>query len=319
MALESIPTLRIVTGKGGVGKTVTATALAVAYAQAGYKTLLAEINGGDRVAALLDAEPMGSQIRQVMDRLCIVDINPHDAMHEYALLTLRFEAVYKLVFENRLTQRFLRLVPSLNELVMLGKIWFHRQETTGPHQPRFDCIIVDAPATGHAMALLQAAQDVYGSVPPGPMRDNAVLIRDMLHDQAHTMLDIVTTAEEMPVTEAIELLNACGSTLGMKLGNIFVNQWVPPLPTGMIDTLAAVPGDASMAGAIRSLQIRAHKQQYGVQQLNRLPPRATAHVVQIPRVVTPELDREGIMALAAHLTALIAVAPTTTASQRNTP
>lgn len=284
-----------------MGKTVIATSLAAAYARAGYRTLLAEINGGDRIPALLDAEPAGSRITEVMDRLWVVDINPHDALHEYALLTLRFEAVYKLVFENRITQRFLRLVPSLNEVVMLGKIWFHRQETIGSQQPRFDCIVVDAPATGHAMALLQAAQSIADTVPPGPMRDNALLIRDMLQDHAHTMLDIVTTPEEMPITEAIELANACTPVLGMGLGKVFVNQWVEPLPKGMVTALHTASADPILTGAIRSLQIREHKQQYGAQQLARLPAHAASQVVHVPRVVLPEMDREAILRLATHL------------------
>ena len=80
------------------------------------------------MAALLQVEPVGYTLREVFEDLTVVDINPKEAIREYALLTLRFDAIYKAVFDNRLVRNFINLVPSLGELVMLGKVWFHAQE-----------------------------------------------------------------------------------------------------------------------------------------------------------------------------------------------
>lgn len=112
------PVIRFVSGKGGVGKTLAATAVALAEVRAGARVLVVEINGRDSVPALLGVEPSGYKTREIFN-FWHVDANPWDAIREYALLTLRVEALYKAVFENRLVRHFIRLVPSLPKLVML--------------------------------------------------------------------------------------------------------------------------------------------------------------------------------------------------------
>ncbi|RYF06388.1 MAG: hypothetical protein EOO40_09205, partial [Deltaproteobacteria bacterium] len=197
--------IHLVSGKGGVGKTATACAIALGARRAGKKVLLCELDGKDQTSALLGVPKVGYALQEVFEDLFVVDINPRDALHEYVLLILKFEALYRAVFENRLVRAFVDLVPSLSELVMLGKIWFHAVQTEHDRR-RFDVIVVDAPATGHLLALLEAPQAVYQTVPPGPMRDNAVLLRDMLRNPAQTQLHVVTTPEDSPVTEACTLL-----------------------------------------------------------------------------------------------------------------
>ena len=201
------PRLRIVTGKGGTGKTVVATALALAEARRGRTTLLAEAHGQHRVAALLGCTPGGPEIMPVTPNLFAVDMDVQAAIREYALLVLRFEALYRAVFENRVIRRFIRLIPSLGELVMLGKLWYHEQETS-EHGPRFDVIVFDAPATGHALAMLRAPALVEHAVPPGPLRDITRNLQALLRDHARTAVHVVTTPEEMPVSEASDIAAA---------------------------------------------------------------------------------------------------------------
>ena len=88
-------------------------------------------------------------------------------MREYALMILRFESIYSAVFENRLVRYFLRFIPSLQELVLLGKILFHLQEKRPDGSWRFDRIVIDAPATGHAITFLSVPQVIIDTVPPG--------------------------------------------------------------------------------------------------------------------------------------------------------
>lgn len=290
------PRLRFVTGKGGVGKTVTAAAIAVAEARAGRTALLAELNGRDRVASLLEVEPAGAQLREALERVYVVDMNPQAAMREYVLLTLRFEAVYKAVFENLMVRRFLRLIPSLGELVMLGKIWFHEQEQVGS-RPRFDVIVVDAPATGHALTLLRAPSVVLRVVPPGPLRDNTALIQGLLADKQKTVLHVVTTPEEMPVSEAVELEQAAADILSMRLGSTVINQRLMPLPPGSLDTLE-VDCQPSIEPLVDALRIREQKRRLGEEHLGRLPAHMLGHVVSLPRLVVPKFGRAAVEQLA---------------------
>ena len=291
------PKIRIVSGKGGVGKTVVTTALAMAHAQAGRRVLLCEMHGRDRVAALLQVEPVGYTLREVFEDLTVVDINPREAIREYALMTLRFDAVYKAVFDNRLVRNFINLVPSLGELVMLGKVWFHAEEQVHG-RPRFDVVLVDAPATGHAIALLGAPRAVHNTVPAGPMRDNAALLHGMLTDRERTALQIVTTPEEMPVTEALELATAARG-LGVALDRSVINQRLEPLPAGALEAVLPLRDDPVLMGTELALRLRESKRREGEDELQRLPAATLSTAISLPRLVRPEFNLQAVEALAA--------------------
>jgi anion-transporting ArsA/GET3 family ATPase len=288
--------LHLVSGKGGVGKTTVATALALAYAQAGTRVLLVELNGRDRVAALLKAEPVGYQLREVVDNLFVVDVNAREAMQEYILLTLRFETLYRALFANRLVDSFLRLLPALGELTMLGKVWYHAQQTTRG-KPRFGAIVVDAPATGHARALFAAPKAVAASVPPGPMRTNADNLHAMLTDATHTTLHVVTTPEAMPIAEALELYEAAEAQ-GMATGPTVINQLLPPLPAEALAALAHLETDGDASGAYRALARRARRRQQGLAQLQRLPEAVRQQAVHLPLLPDPTMTLATVQKLA---------------------
>lgn len=292
------PRLRIVTGKGGVGKTTVAAALALAEARRGKKVLLAEVNGRDRASLLLGVEPTGSKLTTVLPNLSLVDMNPRDTLREYVLLTFKFETVYKAVFENRFVKHFLRLVPSLGELMMLGKIWYHeREEENG--RKRFDVIIIDAPATGHAIAMLRAPSVVQSTVPPGPLRENARAMDTLLRDTKRTVLHVVTTPEEMPVNETVEIERAIGDDMGVSIGTTFLNQRISALVPEIVPTLdQSAKTTPTLAEAAHTLHARENRRTAGEQNLQRLPHKMLRDSVSIPRIVTADFGRKSLEAIA---------------------
>ncbi|MEM6732743.1 MAG: ArsA-related P-loop ATPase [Myxococcota bacterium] len=287
--------VHVVTGKGGVVKTTAATALGLALARRGKRVLLAEVNGGERVTTLLEANRVGSEMREVLEGLHVVDMNPRDAIHEYALLTFRFEAVYSAVFENRFVKHFLRLVPSLSELVMLGKLWFHHEEQREDGTDRFDHIVIDAPATGHAISMLRAPHVVQRTVPPGPLRDNAKNIATMLSERS--VMHVVTTPEEMPVNEARELERAAADLIGITMGTTFINQRLTALDPEAIPTLMSQEQEW-VAALGRALDVRQSKQKLGEEQLERLPNIMLRDAVTFPRLVNNQFRRDSVETLA---------------------
>ncbi len=210
--------LLVTTGKGGVGKSTVSAALALAAAGRGKRVLVCEVNTQERISVLLGARPVGTEIRRIADNVDAVVVRPAESMRQYGLMQLRYRAVYKAVFENRFVARFLRFIPSLPELVMLGKILHHVREA------KWDVVVVDAPATGHGISFLRVPQVLIDTVPPGAMRSDAEWMNALLVDPKITAVNLVSLPEELPVNETIELATAVKSTLRMKAGHVFLNR-----------------------------------------------------------------------------------------------
>jgi anion-transporting ArsA/GET3 family ATPase len=236
--------LLVVTGKGGVGKSTVSAALALVASRRGKRVLVAEVNAQERVAPLLGAPPSGPTVREALPGLFTVDVSPQHALEEYALMVVKVRAIYEAVFENRLVRFFLRVIPSLPETLMLGKILHEARATDARGRPRWDVVIVDAPATGHAVQLLGVPSALLDTVPAGPLRRDAQWMRDLLADPERTALSIVALPEEMPVVESIELDARVRDELRIPRGVLFLNA----MPDARFD--------AAEAGRLRALEGR---------------------------------------------------------------
>lgn len=252
--------LVVVTGKGGVGKSTVSAALALAAARAGKRVLVCEVNTQERVAPLLGAPPAGATVREARPGLSTTVVAPAAAMREYGLMVLKFRTIYEAVFENRLVRHFLRAVPSLSELVMLGKILYEARAEEGG-RPRWDLVVVDAPSTGHAVQLLRVPGAMLGTVPAGPLRHDAEWMRDWLCDPERTALAIVTLPEEMPVNEAFELDQQLRGQVGITPAALVVNA-MPELrfdaaEAARLGALCDAPppaGPAAQAGRLQAIR-----------------------------------------------------------------
>jgi anion-transporting ArsA/GET3 family ATPase len=221
-------------GKGGVGRSVISATIARMAADVGKRVLVCEINTKERMPSLLGGRKPAEikeldRIWQIDERIWTVNLEPWSAMKEYIVQVLRLRLVYNLVFENKLMRQFLRAVPGLQELVFIGKIWFHVEDDKIDKLPRFDLVIVDAPATGHGLALLRIAKVILDISPPSPMRKAAEKIHDLLTDPRQTAINLITLPEEMPINETIELHSKLTAEYNFPVGSLWVNQW--PLST----------------------------------------------------------------------------------------
>jgi len=253
--------LVILSGKGGVGRTTVAAALAQAAAARGKRVLIAQTNAVERLGRMLGRPgPIGSEVTEVAPRIAVVNMTPRESLHQYALMVLRYEAVYKALFDNRFVRGFLSAIPGIDAYAMLGKTWWHTTETEAPlpkssrasPRKRYDLVILDGPASGHATAMLKIPKAIIDAVPAGPLLRDARSISTLLADPQRTALVIVTLPAELPAGETVELARAARTELSIPLGPVIVNA-IPPARlasqpvASMLDRLGAASDDRLLA------------------------------------------------------------------------
>jgi len=183
-----------------------------------------------------------------------VNMTPRESLHEYALMVLRYETVYRALFENRAVRGFLAAIPGLDAYSMLGKAWWHTTETVcagAGARPKYDLVILDGPASGHAITMLKIPSAIIAATPAGPLARDAGALLALLGDPTRASLVIVTRPEELPASETAELARAARTELHMPLGPVVVNATPPDRLSvepvaGVLDRLRPPTGDAAL-------------------------------------------------------------------------
>jgi len=193
----------IVAGKGGVGKSTVAAALAQAATGVGLHTLLVEIEGKNPV--------VGLDLR--VER---VAITPGAALADY-FDSLGLGRVSRRLLAAGIVDLVASTAPGIDDLLILGKI--KQLEQTG----EWDLIVVDGPPAGQAIGLLRAPLSLRQAVRGGPIHTQAIEILNMLADPARCRVMMVSTPELTPVSELIDTAFEIEDQIGVALGPVVLN------------------------------------------------------------------------------------------------
>jgi anion-transporting ArsA/GET3 family ATPase len=215
--------LLFVTGKGGVGKTSVATALAVLGAAQGKRTLLCEVDAKGDLAEVLETGPLGFTPREVLPGLHAMVMDTEASLKEYLRLQLRIPLLARIGPLARTFEFVATAAPGVKEILTVGKLAYEVREQ------HFDLVVVDSPATGHVVGQLAAAEAIHEVVRVGVVRHQVEWILEILQDPSTTGAVVVTTPEEMPVTETIELVDRLDAETEVHLAAVVVNNVLPEL------------------------------------------------------------------------------------------
>jgi anion-transporting ArsA/GET3 family ATPase len=228
MTLDELFTRRllVVVGKGGVGKTTVSCALALEAARRGKRVLLCEVDGVARAPQLLEttAAPLG-QAGPTRHGVAIMQVEGKAALAEYLGMIIPVKRLLSAVFKSQIYQYFVAAAPGLKELMTIGKIWYEAERTDDAGGQRlWDIVVMDAPATGHGLQYLRMPAAARDTFEIGLVHREAQRLVELLTDPRRTAVNLVTTAEEMPVNETVGMYRALRDELGMPLGLLVINR-----------------------------------------------------------------------------------------------
>jgi len=314
----------IVAGKGGVGKTTVASALARMAAGAGRSVLMIELEGKPGIAtafggsgpldydeSVLLASGAGLQAPENEETGGVRGrrLTPDDALLEY-LADHGLHRVSKRLVSSGVVDVVATAIPGIRDVLVLGKVKQLARDRVA------DLIVVDAPATGHAVTFLTSAGGLLDAARSGPVRAQAAEVVEFLNDPARCRVVLVTLPEEMPVSETVDAAYQLEDRAGVQLGPVVVNAWdeLPEgLAVGAYEAAAAAgislsPSQVSALDAARTFRL--HRCELATEQVRRLGQELPLPQLRVPQLPAPYIGPEELNRLAEALaTGVRALAP----------
>jgi anion-transporting ArsA/GET3 family ATPase len=300
MLFDSLLSRRLVvlTGKGGVGKSVVGAALALAARARGKRTLLVEVAAPLEAARRLGGPPSRGRETEARPGLFTLNLDPQTVMDEYVRHIVKLDLVARRILASPIYHRFFAAAPGLKELMVLGKVMVLEEARRRlSREPLYDLIVLDAPATGHGLAYLKVPLAASAAIPVGPVGHNALRILRLLRDPARTALVVVAAPEEMAVVEAVELHRAARDEVGIAPLAVVLNgcheRRFSDEDEAAVLRLAPAAGDAEIEpGVPLAAALRAARRQIRRRKLTRFYRDRLKRALGTPLVSLPFLFRE---------------------------
>jgi anion-transporting ArsA/GET3 family ATPase len=245
-------------GKGGVGRSTLAAALGLLAARRGRRAIVVEVSGRGDVPRLFAAAPASGIERELEPGLWTLDVDPRQALEEYLRDQLPLRVLADMIGSSTTFGIVAAATPGLREMLTIGKIWelAQPQRRVRGAEP-YDLVVVDAPATGHGLALLEAPRTFASAAAVGPIARQGRRIAATLRDRTLTALVAVATPERAAVDELVDLRTALGGELDAELANAlaparFSTQDAEALRTANAAPLLEVAVRAALAVALEA-------------------------------------------------------------------
>ena len=244
------------TGKGGVGRTTVAAAMALAAARHGKRTLLLEIGdpegGYSAVGRKFGREHLTPDPeRSGVERLSLAHLWATRGHELFARTVIPSGPLVRAALASKPLQKFLIAAPSFYEMGVFFHLLTLLEDELRPGVPRHEVVVLDMPATGHTLALTSLPELLLEILPGGPIPRYMRRGQAFLNDPAKGVAWVVTLPEQLPVTEALELVEGLRETkvtpAGVIMNRIPSDPFTPEERTALEAVLARQPMHGEMA------------------------------------------------------------------------
>jgi anion-transporting ArsA/GET3 family ATPase len=219
--------LIFVTGKGGVGKTTVAAALAQHAADLGQRALVIETASDGSLAQLFGHRQLSTAPQRLHTGVDAVRVDARQLVEEYFSRMLRFRWLADRLLSSNTFNALTAAAPGITEFLLLERMLGWVEPGFGSRRRGYDVVIVDGPATGHAVKLLATPRRLAAMVPGGPLGKTARRLLALLGDRDRTQVLLVSLPEELAVRETIETQHALAVDLALHVARPIINRVFP--------------------------------------------------------------------------------------------
>jgi anion-transporting ArsA/GET3 family ATPase len=264
----------------------------MAAVRRGLRTIVAEVARRDDVSRVLGGDDPGPAVheRELPGGVHHISIDPQAALEEYLRDQLSAPTLANLLASSRAFTYLAAATPGMRELLTVGKVWeLSQHDRRTPGARPYDLVVLDAPATGHGVAILEAPRTFAQVARVGAVARQGRTIDAMLTDPQRTAVVAVARPEEMAVNEALELQRVLPERLGLRVDLLVANG----LERERFDAREAriLAGAAPASGAVRVALAQHERARAQRAQLARLRRGASAPVATLPQLVAADALR----------------------------